>query len=1509
MNVASLFHPAVAAWFQRSFAAPTEAQQAAWPAIREGRHVLIAAPTGSGKTLAAFLAAIDGLVRRGLEGQLADETQVVYVSPLKALSNDIKKNLEAPLAGIAEELRARGLPEVEIRSWVRTGDTPPGERQKMSRRPPHILVTTPESLYILLGSESGRRMLATVKSVIVDEIHAVAPNKRGSHLALSLERLAALCSGPLLRIGLSATQKPIETVAHFLVGADPEAECRIIDTGHRRQRDLALELPSSPLESVMSGEVWQEVYDRLAELTQAHRTTLIFVNTRRMVERATRQLSERVGADAVAAHHGSLAKEHRLDAEQRLKAGKLKALVATASLELGIDIGDVDLVCQLSSPRSIASFLQRVGRSGHAVEGTPKGRLFPLSRDDLVECAALLDSVRRGELDRLSIPENPLDVVAQQIVAEVAAQEWSEDALYALVRRAWPFRNLPREDFAAIVQMLGEGFTTRRGRRGALVHYDAVNHMLRGRRGARITALTSGGTIPDTADYQVLLEPENQVIGTVNEDFAVESLAGDVFQLGNTAYRIRRVERGTVRVEDAEGQPPNVPFWLGEAPGRTDELSQSVSRLRAELESRLGPVQPRLAQPSQSLIPGLGPGIYEKVFVDGRAKPGHEREEGGTEKALSWLTREDRLDEAAARQLVEYLGAAHAALGVLPTHDRIVFERFFDAVGGMQLVIHSPYGSRLNRAWGLALRKRFCTKFNFELQAAATEDNIVLSLTTAHSFDLADVRHYLHPNSIRELLIQALLDAPMFMTRWRWVAGVALALPRFRGGKKVPPQLARMEAEDLVAAIFPDQVACAENLVGEREIPDHPLVRQTIEDCLNEAMDIDGLERLLAKLHSGEIEVVARDLAEPSPLALEVLSARPYAYLDDAPLEERRTQAVMGRRWLAPEDAADIGRLDPEAVARVKDEAWPEAANRDELHDALVWLGFLSPDEAAAAEGWREWLKELADERRVALLRPAGQPSPVIPAKAGTHPSTAPASATMGPGFRRDDNLALWVSTERLPQFQALWPDAALDPPIAAPAAQARKEWSEHEALVEIIRGRLEGLGPVTQEALAAPLGFAPDAIAPALAALQAEGFALRGNFTPATPEEEWCERRLLARIHRYTLKRLRAEIEPVAARDFLRFLFEWQRVTEKTRMEGPDALAAVLGQLEGFEAPAGAWETEILPARVSGYDPGWLDDHCLAGRIAWARLRPRNPRPDGERGGVGSPGPVRSTPITLLARRNGPLWAALSPMPDPAQASPRARLVLDCIREHGASFFDELVEGTGLLRPQVEEALAELVALGLANSDSFAGLRALLMPSERRRRSRRGRALFGMEDSGRWALARRPRPGAPEGQGAGEAAEHLARTLLRRYGVVFWRLLEREAAWLPPWRDLLRVYRRLEARGEIRGGRFVAGFAGEQFAAPEAVGMLREIRRKPLSGEWISLSGADPLNLVGILTPGPKLGALTVNRVLYRDGLPLGLLSGGEAQFLETLDPATEWQARKALLRGAVPSALIALS
>jgi ATP-dependent Lhr-like helicase len=1418
MNPLDAFHPAVAAWFARAFEAPTRAQVLAWPAIQAGRHVLVAAPTGSGKTLAAFLAAVDQLVKEGLTG-LPDETRVLYVSPLKALSNDVRRNLEAPLEGIGAELAALGLPEVEIRSVVRTGDTSATERAAMRRRAPHIVVTTPESLYILLTSESGRRMLATTRTVIVDEIHAVAGGKRGSHLMLSLERLQALTPRPLTRIGLSATQKPLEEMARFLVGRgapadariDGTPDCTIIDQGHIRNLDLALELPPVPLEAVMSGETWTLIYDRLAELIGAHRTTLIFVNTRRLVERVARHVSERVGEEHVGAHHGSLSKERRLDAEQRLKRGELKVLVATASLELGIDIGDVDLVCQIGSTRSIGAFLQRVGRAGHAVGGTSKGRLFPLSRDELVECAAMLAAVRRAELDRLVIPENALDVLSQQIVAEVAARDWPTDELFEVFRRAHPYRHLTLPQFDECVGMLAEGFSTRRGRHGALVHHDGINRMLRARKSSRLTAITSGGAIPDNADYRVIMEPAALLVGTVNEDFAVESLQGDVFQLGNASYRILRVERGTVRVEDAHGQPPSIPFWLGEAPGRSAEMSAAVSALKAGLELR------------------------------------------PNDDARRWLMDTAGLDEVASGQLADYLAAGRAALGALPTLDTVIFERFFDESGGMQLIIHSSFGSRVNRAWGLALRKRFCRTFNFELQAAATEDHIVLSLTHAHSFELAEVARYLHSNSVRHILVQALCAAPMFEVRWRWVAGISLALPRFRGGKKIPPQIARMNAEDLLASIFPDQVACAENLPGEIEIPDHPLVRQTIRDCLEDAMDAAGFEDVLRRLESGDIRVIARDLTEPSPLALEALTARPYAYLDDAPLEERRTQAVMSRRWIDAASAADIGRLDPEAIARVKEEAWPDAASADELHDALSWLTFMTLDEVRRQPAWPGWLDALAGQGRVARLD------------------------------------ALWVAAERRALFEP-----------EVPASDG--------ALVEIVRGRLEGLGPVTAPAIADSLKLPVAGIESALAALQAEGFAMRGSFTPGAAAPEWCDRRLLARIHRYTVKRLRAEIEPVPARDFLRFLFDWQRVLPEARMQGADAVAAILAQLEGFEAPAAAWETAILPARIAEYEPAWLDEQGRAGRFVWTRLAARHSDP--ARGAS----PVRGTPITLLARRNVKVWSLLTEASDPAHLTSRAAAVARYIEEQGASFFDDIAEGLRLLPAEVEEALAELVALGVVNSDSFGGLRALLVPGARRGAGaggrRRRRALFQMADAGRWALVRRPTGAASRD----EAVETMVRSLLRRWGVIFWALIAREADWLPPWRELLMCCRRLEARGEIRGGRFVAGFSGEQFATPEAVGALRDQRRKALTRQFVSLSAADPLNLIGILTPGPRLASLTGNRLLYVDGIPAAVYAADEVQFLATpgeppLDAAAQWEARNVLLRRHVPLGLTDLA
>ena len=1448
------FHPAVARWFEQTFGSPTEPQARGWPAIQSGRHTLISAPTGSGKTLAAFLASLDTLFREGVGGQLPDETQVVYVSPLKALSNDIRKNLQEPLAGIRKLLLETEGREIDVRAEVRTGDTSAAQRRALIKKPPHILVTTPESLYLLLTSESGRGMLGTVRTLIVDEIHAVVDDRRGAHLALSIERLAALTKKPLQRIGLSATQKPIEEVARFLVGTqavDPAGnpDCVIVDTGHRREMDLAIEIPKSPLEAVMSNEIWEEVYQRLAELIQAHRTTLVFVNTRRMAERVTHHLSELLGADAVASHHGSLSAKLRLDAEDRLKRGELRALVATASLELGIDIGSVDLVCQLATTRSIATLLQRVGRAEHQRGGLPKGRIFPLSRDELVECAALLRCVHRGELDRLIIPEKPLDVLAQQMVAATASEDWDEAKLFELARRAWPYRNLTRAEFERVVKMLAEGFSTKRGRRAALIHHDAVNHRLRGRRGARLTALTSGGAIPDNADYRVILEPSETFVGTVNEDFAVESLAGDIFQLGNASWKILRINSGVVRVEDAKGQPPGIPFWLGEAPARTAELSRAVSGLRMEIERML--------------------------------------REGAN--LCDWLAREIPLPEPAAQQVADYFADTHRALGAIPSQQTLVLERFFDESGGMQLVLHSPFGNRINRAWGLALRKRFCRSFNFELQAAATDDATVISLGTQHSFPLEEVFQYLNSKTVRDLLVQALLDAPMFTIRWRWNATRSLAVPRFRGGTKLAAPLQRMESENLLAAVFPDQLACLEHIVGDREIPDHPLVTQTIDDCLTEAMDIDGLEEILRRIEGGEIRCLARDLPEPSPLASEILNARPYAFLDNAPLEERRTQAVYTRRASESRGGGSndgLGILDAAAIGKVQKEAWPEATNADELHDALMLLGVMTPEEVSLSvhhekngSGAEYLLQELMASRRATRLRFAER--------------------------------TFWVAAEQLPMLRTIYPEAGLEPELAAPESSQDKNWERADAIRELLRGRMEVCGPITADELARVLGLARSEVDAALLALEAEGFVLRGKFHAGADEQEWCDRRLLARIHRLTIDRLRAEIQPVSPQDFFRFLFAWQRVDAEHRVEGPEGLQSILEQLNGCELPLAAWESTVLSARVADYDPEWLDRLCFSGRVGWGRLSAsKNPN-------ARASTPLRTSPIALYQRENLQDWLVLVNANPSGELSASAQTVREVLASGGALFFTELVRRTGLLPSQTEDALSELAALGFVTADSFDGLRALLVPSNKRPtlgrnegKRRRKTSLASIEFAGRWSLLRTQSASLPPPAGNGAhstaseaAAEKFARALLVRYGVVFRRLLERENLALS-WYELGRIYRRWEARGEIRGGYFVGGVGGEQFALPEAIGLLRSIRKTPATGELITLSAADPLNLQGILTPGSRISALTANRILFRDGLPVAALEGGEVRKLVD-EPVPDPQIDTALRVGKLRASL----
>ena len=1418
------FHALTRTWFARRFGVATEPQARAWPEIRAGRDVLISAPTGSGKTLAAFLICLDRLVTQGVDaGALDDRTEVVYVSPLKALSTDINKNLESPLADLAALADEQGVSLPRIRTGVRTGDTSAWEREQMRRQPPHLLVTTPESLFILLTAERSRQTLRHVRTVIVDEIHALVDDKRGSHLALSLARLDDLVrkagGPPFQRVGLSATVHPIDDVAAFLKGTGAATDgrpstgdVRIVSTGHRRQLDLEIEVPQQELGVLATNEMWAEIYDRMSELVRAHRTTLIFVNTRRLSERVAHHLEERLGAGIVLAHHGSLSRRLRQAAETELRAGNLRAVVATASLELGIDIGTVDLVCQVGSARSLGVSLQRVGRSGHTVDTSrlPRGRFFPTTRDELLECGAIVRGIRRGRLDALEMPEWPRDILAQHLVAAAACEDWNEDALFAMARSAYPYRNMPRNEFDALVTMLSEGIATQRGRYGTYLHRDRVNRVVRGRRGARLAAITSGGAIPDNANYLVVAEPEGTTVGTVDEDFAVESMSGDIFLLGTSSWKIRRVESGRVRVEDAHGAAPTIPFWRGEAPGRTNELSDEVSALRIRIKDLSTP------------------------------KNGDHPEYPVISEAVEFLTRECGMNQPGAEQAVAYVRAGTMALGGLPTTRTMVAERFFDEGGGMQLVLHSPLGARLNRAWGLALRKRFCRSFNFELQAAATDNGIVISLAEQHSFPLEVIFRFLAPDSVEDVLTQAMLPAPMFAARWRWNASRALAVMRFAGGRKVAPPLQRMRSDDLLASVFPDQVACQENLVGEIRIPDHPLVNETVRDCLHEAMDLDGLRDLLRALDSGDVEWKAVDTAEPSPFSHEILNANPYAFLDDAPLEERRARAVQLRRTL-PSDASEVGALDELAIAQVARDSAPAVRSPDELHDALLTLGVMPVEDHD--ESWFQTLRDAHRATTVLVSDP-----------------------DVADGPRR-----LWVATERVGLAAKAYPGSQLEDEVP-PVDQVVPETQE-DATVEVVRGWLESSGPQTASELADRLALVSPMVEAAFARLEGEGQLLRGQFSAAGrvvgAETEWCNRRVLARIHHLTLGRLRREIEPVSAADFVRFLARWQHVAPGTQLHGASGLLQVIKQLQGYETSSAAWEREVLARRVAHYDRQLLDQLCLSGDVMWGRISPHpafacEPQ---DAHAARRVRPSRVAPVTIFLREDAEWLIPAGWCDHPSEAlSHPAQEVLEQLRLKGATFVRELVRTTGRLPSEVEDGLWELVAAGVVTADGFDSLRALIDP-KRRRGEGRHRAARPRHTAGRWALLR-PDGGSETASGSGSTdardVESSARQLLARWGVVFRDLIARETT-VPGWRDLSSALRRLEARGEIRGGRFVDGFLGEQFALPDALETVRLLRRT--SGQHsestpLSVSAADPLNLIGIVIPGGRVSALSGQRV-----------------------------------------------
>ncbi|MBI2682805.1 MAG: DEAD/DEAH box helicase [Acidobacteriales bacterium] len=1407
-------HPIVQEWFVRKFGTPTEPQEAGWPHILARHPVLISAPTGSGKTLAAFLACIDQLVRKALDGRLTDKIEVLYISPLKALGNDIQKNLEGPMGEILHLAAERGLLMPEIRTMVRTGDTLPAERRRMLKRPPHILVTTPESLYILLTAGKSRELLRAVETVIVDEIHAIADDKRGSHLSLSLERLAVLSPAPPLRIGLSATQKPIELVADFLIGCDELGRRKrpvIVDVGHRRTMDLAVEVPKSELGPICTHAMWEEIYDRIAELAREHRSTLVFVNTRSLTERIAHCLGERLGEEAVAAHHGSLSRKLRLAAENKLKNGEIQALVATASLELGIDIGFVDLVCHIGSPRSFAAALQRIGRAGHWRGAIPKGRFFPSTRDDLIECAAVVRGMRDGDLDRLWVPSAPLDILAQQIVAMCACQPedepWDEDDLLRVVRRAYPYRDLPERDYQAVLEMLSEGFTSSRGRYSAYLHRDRINRKLRARRGARLVAITNGGAIPDNALFTVVMEPEGIPIATLDEDFAIDSVPGDIILLGNTSWRVRRIEaKGRVLVEDAHGAAPTVPFWRGEAPGRTLELSEEVGELRQKI--------------SES-TPNVAPG-----FVLGSKAP-----EIVTTK--DWLHSECGLDEPGAEQAIEYVVAGRGVLRAVPTQKTVIAERFFDEGGGMQLVVHAPFGGRINKAWGLALRKKFCAGFNFELQAAATDNGINISLAEQHSFPLADVFQFLTEANVQHALEQASLDSPIFANRWRWDANRSLALLRFRNGKKVPPQIQRTRSEDLLASVFPDLAACQENVQRPITITDHPLVREVMSDVLTEAMDLEGLRQVLRGLHSGEIKFLAVDTPVPSQFSHEIINANPFAYLDDAPLEERRARAVELRRTLPSAVLTEIGRLDPAAIAEVRAESWPDVRDADELHDVLQTLVALPVTETS--EDWPLHFAKLVAARRAVR------------------------------GIVADKEF--WVASERVAAFHAMHPEARFDPGPPLKEGPPTLEDALHSA----VTGWLMHSGPVTANRLSVILNIRANEIFKALLRVEASGAALRGIFEgtadPPEADIEWCDRRLLARIHRLTLGALRKQVEPVPAATFMRWLLRWQHIMPGTQLAGERGLQQLLRQLQGFEVPANAWERQILARRFHDYKPELLDQLCLTGAVGWGRLSPHPATLETPATGARRVVPTSVAPITFYVRDEADWMASKRghhSEEDFAEGlSPAARQVFDMLRSRGASFFADIVRGTEpLLKSEVETGLWELVAAGLVTADGFDNLRALIDP-KRRAGQGRGKTARPRHSAGRWTLLH-----TYEARDHAKMLEATCRMLLERYGVVFRELLARESI-LPRWRELLITFRRLEDRGEVRGGRFVDGFLGEQFALPIAVDSLRALRNQPaVEEERITLSAADPLNLVGIVVPGDRVPAISGKFVSFRNGV-----------------------------------------
>jgi len=1343
-----LFSAPVRDWFRSAFAQPTDVQERGWREVAAGRHALMAAPTGSGKTLAAFLWCLDRVASEPMPVD-AERCRVLYVSPLKALAHDVDRNLRSPLVGIRRQMESLGLQPPDIAVAIRTGDTPADARRSMERHPPDILITTPESLYLLLTSQA-RRMLASVRWLIVDEIHSVAATKRGSHLALSLERLCALTKVEPQRIGLSATQRPLEEVARFLGGTNRDVA--IVDAGRLKTMEVSVEVPVDDMARLsaqddggaIQNSIWPAIYPRLLELVQQHRSTIVFVNSRRLAERLAARLNELAGEDLVRAHHGSIAREQRLLIEDQLKAGQLRGLVATSTLELGIDMGAVDLVLQVEAPPSVAAGIQRVGRAGHSVGEVSRGVIVPKFRGDLLETAAVVEGMLEGRIESTIVPRRPLDVLAQQIVAMCAMDEWKVDELGALVRRAYPYADLGPRSLETVLDMLSgrypsDEFAELRPR----IVWDRVAGTIRGRAGAQRLAVTNPGTIPDRGLYSVNLLDDGRRVGELDEEMVYESRVGETFVLGASTWRIAEITNSQVLVTPAPGEPGKIAFWKADAPSRPAELGLALGKMVRELRA-------------------LSP--------DAAARRLHERA---------------GFDDRAVKNLLAYLDDQAAATGTVPDDRTVVIERFRDEVGDWRVCVHTPLGGRVHAPLALALEARLQAKLGVDARALWTDDGVALHLPDVESPPQVDDLLF-DPEEVSELVTSQLPGSALFAARFRENAARSLLLPRRRPGQRTPLWQQRMRSAGLL------QVA--------GNYPDFPILAETWREVMSDHFDMEALTAFLTRVRSREVRVVAVDTERASPFASSLLFAyvAEFMYEGDAPLAERRAQALTLDRdllaeLLGSEDLREL--LDPEAIAEVELELQgllPERFPRDadEAHDLLTRLGDLSDTEASSRGVMSEWLQSLERERRVAVLRIAGESRWIAAEDAGKYREAVGASLPIG------------------------LPDAFLDP--------------GSRPLESLIRRYARTHVPFVAGDVARRWGISESAAGAALGALVARGEVIAGEFRRSAHGREHCHPEVLRMLRRRSLAALRREVESVSPEVMARFLPEWHGIG--SRASGMDRLLEVVFQLQGLSLPASVIERDVIATRVSNYNPRLLDEFISMGEVVWAG-----------RGPLGS----NDGRVALYLRGDAPRL-----IPDAAADRP-VEEVHERIRAHlgsrGASFFRDIYNACGGGDEEVVlDALWDLVWTGEVTNDTFSPLR-LIGPSSRRpaRRPRLPR-LTQPRAAGRWSLI-----ASLVGSGA-NATERLhseAGVLLQRHGV-----LTRDAVvgegWAGGFASLYPVLRAMEESGRIRRGYFVEGLGGSQFALAGAVDRLRSMRDAP--ARIVALAATDPANAYGAILSWP---------------------------------------------------------